>query len=179
MKLNVTLDGRTHAIELPARRSASGSSVISAIIDDATRDITLHAAPVTDAAHDTRTFLLIHDGRIHECRVRRTGAGEYEIALAGRTFAAQVSDPRRLPIGAAAAAGAGGGRARITAPMPGKIVRVVVEQGAQVQAGDSIIVVEAMKMQNEMKAPRDGHVVELHAVTGATVAAGDVLAVIE
>ena len=179
MKLNVTLDGRAHAIDLPARRSTSGSSVISAIIDDAPHEVTLHAAPASDAAHDTRTYLLTHNGRVHECRVRRTSAGEYEIALAGRTFSAQVSAPRRLPVGGAAATGASGGRARITAPMPGKIVRVIVEQGAQVRAGESIIVVEAMKMQNEMKAPRDGTIVELHATSGATVAAGDVLAVIE
>lgn len=179
MKLNVTVDDRPHLIELPARRSADGAPTISTTIDDAPHEVTLHAAPVVDAKHDTRTYLLTHGGRVHECRVRRTSAGEYEVTIKGRMFATQVSDPRRLPTGGATAAGTTGGRARITAPMPGKIVRVVVEHGAQVQAGDSIIVVEAMKMQNEMKATRDGTVVELHAVTGATVAAGDVLAVIE
>ena len=63
--------------------------------------------------------------------------------------------------------------------MPGKVVRVLVEQGASVKAGDALIVVEAMKMQNEMKSPRDGTVTTLKDVTGATVNAGDVLAVVE
>jgi len=69
--------------------------------------------------------------------------------------------------------------AQIVAPMPGKIVRVLIEQGASVEAGDSLIVVEAMKMQNEMKAPRAGVIAKLNAQAGATVNAGDVLAVIE
>jgi biotin carboxyl carrier protein len=63
--------------------------------------------------------------------------------------------------------------------MPGKVVRVLVEQGAQVEAGDGIVVVEAMKMQNEMKSPRAGIVTTLNAQAGATVKAGEVLAVIE
>ena len=63
--------------------------------------------------------------------------------------------------------------------MPGKIVRVLVEAGANVAAGDGVIVVEAMKMQNEMKAPKAGIVISINAKEGATVNAGDVLAVIE
>jgi biotin carboxyl carrier protein len=63
--------------------------------------------------------------------------------------------------------------------MPGKIVRVLVQAGAQVEAGAGVVVVEAMKMQNEMKAPKAGVVVSVKAEEGATVNAGDVLAVIE
>jgi biotin carboxyl carrier protein len=63
--------------------------------------------------------------------------------------------------------------------MPGKIVRVLVEVGAQVEAGAGVIVVEAMKMQNEMKAPKAGVVVLVRTDESATVNAGDVLAVIE
>jgi biotin carboxyl carrier protein len=63
--------------------------------------------------------------------------------------------------------------------MPGKVVRVLVQVGAQVEAGAGIVVVEAMKMQNEMKAPKAGAVVAINAAVGATVNAGDVLAVIE
>jgi biotin carboxyl carrier protein len=67
----------------------------------------------------------------------------------------------------------------IIASMPGKVVRVLTEVGARVAAGDGIIVVEAMKMQNEMKAPKAGVVISINAEEGATVNAGDVLAVIE
>ena len=63
--------------------------------------------------------------------------------------------------------------------MPGKVVRLLVEVGAQVEAGAGIVVVEAMKMQNEMKAPKAGVVISLNATPGATVNAGDVLAEIE
>jgi biotin carboxyl carrier protein len=63
--------------------------------------------------------------------------------------------------------------------MPGKVVRVLVGIGAEVEAGAGIVVVDAMKMQNEMKAPRAGVVVSLGVVPGATVNAGDVLAVVE
>ena len=63
--------------------------------------------------------------------------------------------------------------------MPGKVVRVLVAQGDQVEAGEGLIVVEAMKMQNEMKAAKAGRVATLAAVAGATVNAGEILATIE
>jgi biotin carboxyl carrier protein len=63
--------------------------------------------------------------------------------------------------------------------MPGKVVRVQLEAGANVEKGAGIVVVEAMKMQNEMKSPRDGVVVTINVKPGDTVNAGDVLAVVE
>jgi len=63
--------------------------------------------------------------------------------------------------------------------MPGRVIRVLVESGQEIGAGQGLIVVEAMKMQNEMKSPRAGRVVEVRAAAGATVSAGDVLVVIE
>ena len=63
--------------------------------------------------------------------------------------------------------------------MPGKVIRTLVSQGDMVEAGQGIAVVEAMKMQNEMKSPKAGRVVELKAAAGDTVSAGSVLAVVE
>jgi len=125
-------------------------------------------------------YLLVHEGRVYECRVGRSkergspltvsaGAREYEVTL---------TDPKHLR-GAGVAHGAGEGRAQVVAPMPGKVVRVMVEAGEQVEAGQGVVVVEAMKMQNELKSPKGGTVSELRAEAGATVNAGDVLAVIE
>jgi biotin carboxyl carrier protein len=71
------------------------------------------------------------------------------------------------------------GVAEILAPMPGKVVRVHTEAGASVEKGAGVVVVEAMKMQNEMKSPRAGVVVSINEKPGDTVNAGDVLAVIE
>ena len=63
--------------------------------------------------------------------------------------------------------------------MPGKVVRVLVAEGDAVQKGDGVIVVEAMKMQNEMKSPKDGVVSKIKIAEGDTVSAGDILVVIE
>lgn len=71
------------------------------------------------------------------------------------------------------------GPRELRAQMPGKVIKLLVAQGAQVEAGQGLIVVEAMKMQNEMKSPKDGVVSKIHAAEGATVAAGEILIVVE
>ena len=104
------------------------------------------------------------------------GAGELLVGLEGRTISVTVNGRRS----AHAEAGAHGhGQASITAPMPGRVVRVLVEPGDEVSARQGVIVVEAMKMENELKAPRDGVVKQLHAAEGAAVEAGEELARIE
>jgi biotin carboxyl carrier protein len=125
-------------------------------------------------------FLLLHEGRVYECRVGGAGAsaGGAEVRVGNNSYRVRLSDPKRLRA-AGAAAGHKGGRAQVLAPMPGKVVRVLVEEGQEVEAGAGLVVVEAMKMQNELKSPKAGTVAELHAREGATVNAGDVLAVVE
>lgn len=71
------------------------------------------------------------------------------------------------------------GPAVIRASMPGRVVRVLVEKGQQVAAHQAIVVIEAMKMQNELKSPREGRIADLRATPGATVSSGETLAVIE
>jgi biotin carboxyl carrier protein len=100
-----------------------------------------------------------------------------EIAIAGEVFQYELLDPRQWKR-SGAAAGAHG-RASIIAPMPGKVVRVMVSVGDEVVAGQGIVVVEAMKMQNEMKAPRDGRVTAVEVRENDSVNAGTVLAAIE
>ena len=125
------------------------------------------------------SYLLMLEGRIYECRVEAGGHGAADVHVGGHTFAVTLIDPKRLQRGGRSAGAAEAGTDQIVAPMPGKVVRVLVEQGAAVEAGDAVVVVEAMKMQNELKAPRAGIVSALHAQTGTTVGAGEVLAVIE
>ena len=98
--------------------------------------------------------------------------------MRGRTYGVMLADPKRLRAAGAGAADAGG-RAEVKAPMPGKVARVLVEEGAAVEAGAGLVVVEAMKMQNELRSPKAGTVAALNAQAGATVNAGDVLVVIE
>jgi biotin carboxyl carrier protein len=126
------------------------------------------------------SYLLINDSEVHECMVatRLEQFPVFEVHLRGNSYDVKVADPKRLRSGKTAG-GHNHGMARIQASMPGKVVRVLVEVGNKVEAGAGVVVVEAMKMQNEMKAPKAGTVVSLTAVAGATVNAGDVLAVIE
>jgi biotin carboxyl carrier protein len=100
-----------------------------------------------------------------------------EVTVNGRTLAVEVFDPRELR--ARKDAGTGAGRLEITALMPGKVVRLLVARGNAIEAGQGLVVVEAMKMQNEMKSPRSGRVAEIKTKVDATVKAGEVLLVIE
>jgi biotin carboxyl carrier protein len=109
----------------------------------------------------------------------RAGQSENSIAveIRGHMFEIEIQDPRapRRNTGPRA----GEGQQRVLAPMPGKIIRLLVAEGAQVEPGDGIVVIEAMKMQNELKALRAGTVTSLPVGEGATVGAGELLAVIE
>jgi biotin carboxyl carrier protein len=105
------------------------------------------------------------------------GSHSYEIRLdgdqahcAGWTIAVDDGEPSNKR---------GVGSSKISSPMPGKVIRLLVQDGDTVEAGQGLLVVEAMKMQNEMKAPRAGVVRQLRAAAGGTVAAGEVIAVIE
>ena len=121
-------------------------------------------------------YSVLLGGRSYDARVEQSEDGLI-VVIAGQRFEIAVRDPRRW---SRKSGGPGAeGRQNVTAPMPGKVVRVLVAPGDAVAAGQGLLVVEAMKMQNEMKAPRPGRVLSIAAQEGATVAAGDVLATIE
>ena len=92
-------------------------------------------------------------------------------------FACEVRDPRALRSGARAVDDHG--PQKLTAPMAGKVVRVLVREGDAVEAGAGVLVVEAMKMQNEIKSPKKGTIQKVLAAEGVAVNAGDVLAIVE
>lgn len=121
-------------------------------------------------------YSILLGDRSLECRLQATESG-WSVQIAGRTFSYAIEDPRRY-IGKKAGIGVQG-RQSIIAPMPGRVVRVLVEEGMEVQQGQGLVVVEAMKMQNEMKSPKSGRVVALAARAGASVAAGQVLVTVE
>jgi biotin carboxyl carrier protein len=148
--------------------------------------------PMNGASRATFTV----DGQLVEADAIRISNGAYSILLAGRSlevaaeetsngllmrangreFHVEIFDPRSWP------RGRGGGielegRQQLIAPMPGKIVRVLVTAGQQVNAGQGLLVIEAMKMQNEIRSPKSGTVEKL-AREGQTVNAGEVLAVV-
>ena len=120
-------------------------------------------------------YSVLRAGRSFEVRAVGSRNG-LRLELDGRRFTAEVRDPRDRAQKSAAVVGTG--RQNIAAPMPGKVVRVLVREGDAVEVGQGLVVVEAMKMQNEMKAVRVGNVVEVRVSNGDTVSAGDVLVVL-
>lgn len=122
-------------------------------------------------------YLFLQNTNVYECRVNGS-KGIFEVSIRGRNYAVTIVDPKRLRSGQNSDRHHHG-MAQILAPMPGKVVRVQLEAGATVEKGDGVVVVEAMKMQNEMKSPRAGVVVSIKVKPGDTVNAGDVLAVVE
>jgi biotin carboxyl carrier protein len=117
-------------------------------------------------------YSVLIDGASYEVRVLGI-----EVTVNGHLFEITIEDPRRWtrPGGTAGAQG----RVSLTAPMPGKVVRLLVALGDDVTAGQPVVVVEAMKMQNELKSPRDGRVTAIRVQQNDSVNAGAVLVVIE
>jgi biotin carboxyl carrier protein len=112
-------------------------------------------------------------GRQYRCVLDGDG-----VVIDGRRYGFEVDDPRSLQGRRGAGAGTEGPRP-VKAPMPGRVVRVLVEAGDEVEEGQGCVVIEAMKMQNELKSPKAGRVVRVSVVVGDTVGSGDVLVVVE
>lgn len=124
----------------------------------------------------TGVFSVLIDGKVFEACVWHAGEGA-RVAIRGVEYIAQIEDPRQWRRGAAGSSSVEG-RHNITAPMPGKVVRVLVKGGEKVALGQGLLIVEAMKMQNEIKALKDGTVEKVAVQEGQPVNAGQVLAVI-
>ena len=168
MKLNAILEDQKYDIEI--RREGRR---VFAKVDD--REYELEVSEP-----EKGVFLFKHDGRVHELYVSPHGSADaaYKVTASGREMEVTLIDPRRLR-GTGTGAADQDGTAEIRSAMPGKVVRLVVEAGSEVEKGDGVIVVEAMKMQNELKSPKQGIVMEIRVAEGSTVNAGDILAVIE
>lgn len=157
MKFEVNVNGREGHLRLEAREFEYNGVV---------RNFSVEAS-------GPGIFSVLMDGHSYQATLLAPGT----IQVESRIYSVEVFDPRELR--ARAAAGLSHGRQSIAAPMPGKVVRVLAAQGDRVEAGQGLIVVEAMKMQNEMKSPKTGIVAEVKTSDGATVAAGEILIVIE
>jgi biotin carboxyl carrier protein len=124
------------------------------------------------------TFSVLLNGESHQIRVAPRADGTLTLHTGLAEYRGEVSDPR-VWRGRRHGALEVEGRQKITAPMPGKIVRVLVNQGDAVTAGQGLLVVEAMKMQNEIRSPKSGKVEKLFAKENQAVNAGDILAWVE
>jgi len=120
------------------------------------------------------TFSILLRGTVHEVRVAPGFDGTLQIQDGLHAFTAEVADPRAWR-GRRHGGHEAQGRQQITAPMPGKIVRILVKAGESVKAGQGLLVVEAMKMQNEIRSPKSGTIERVLAIEGQAVNAGEVL----
>jgi biotin carboxyl carrier protein len=136
-----------------------------------------HVLPIDVVSVQEGVLSLLLDGKSYEVKQEIIGA-ETNIVVGHARFGVAVRDPRSFRSRQRAGASEQGVK-KITAPMPGKVVRILAAVGAQVEAGQSVIVIEAMKMQNELKAPKSGAVKKVNVVEGAAVEAGQSLAEIE
>jgi biotin carboxyl carrier protein len=123
-------------------------------------------------------YSILMDGRSVEVRLDKAKSNDpeahaYRAMLYDGAYEFALVDPRRALLSAAGGAGAGGGL--LSSPMPGKIVKLLVKPGDQVEEGQTLLVMEAMKMQNELKTNTTGTVKTVHVQEGATVETGAAL----
>jgi biotin carboxyl carrier protein len=166
MKYDVRIAGKTRTVEL-RRNGARWQVTLDGVASDA------------DAAEiGPGIFSVLLNGESHEIRIALNSDGTLTIHDGPNEFKAEVDDPRAWR-GRKHGAIEAQGRQKIVAPMPGKVIRLLVKPGDKVEAGQGVLVVEAMKMQNEVKSPKTGTVEKLSAKEGQAVNAGDILAWID
>jgi biotin carboxyl carrier protein len=174
MKYEVLIGERSYQVEL--ERTASG---YECKVDG--EAFTLDVVTTVSG-----TLSILHQGRQYEV-TRETArpapresssTGEMHIRVGPQHFLAEVRDPRSLR-SRGAHAPAGAGPVRICAPMPGKVVRLLAAEGDEVESGQGLLVVEAMKMQNEIQATKQGRVTKIAVREASAVNAGDLLAIVE
>jgi biotin carboxyl carrier protein len=165
MIYEVTIADKTHLVELVR----SGSTWLCKLDG--------HSFPLDAVAVQSNVLSVLIEGKSYEVKQEITGT-DVNIIVGHERFTASVRDPRSLRSRRRSDAG-GAGPQKISAPMPGKVVRILAQTGEKVEAGQGVVIIEAMKMQNELKSPKKGAVKRIHAAEGALVEAGQVLAEIE
>jgi biotin carboxyl carrier protein len=171
MNTQIKIEGRSYRVQLIAGEAPGRWRCRLQEEDDVACELELDARETQPGV-----LSLLLEGKSYEIRREATPAG-IMVSVGGRRYSAEIADPRSLRTRRAAAGDSG--PQKITAPMPGKIVRVLTPEGNEVQQGQGIVVIEAMKMQNELKSARKGTVRKIMVKEGAAVNAGDVLAVVE
>ena len=168
MKLQAEIGDNNHELEI----KRDGEKVFAKVDD---REYELETSEP-----ESGVFLLKHEGRIYEASVSdaRAAGSPVQVRVGTREFEVRLIDPKRLR-SVGSGADHSDGLIEIKTAMPGKVVRILTELGVAVEKGDSVLVVEAMKMQNELKSPKAGTIKEIRVAEGDAVAAGDILATIE
>ena len=164
MKLQIEIAGKKRRVEL----TQAGERPVWTI--DGQR-LEADAAEVSPGIYS-----ILINGKSFDVRVERLGS-QLRVIAGGREFSVLLQDEREWRRNRAGSVEAEG-RQQVLAPMPGKIVRVLVSAGDSVRAGQGLLVVEAMKMQNEIRAPKSGTIDRVRVVEGQTVNAGEVVVIV-
>lgn len=164
MKCEVEIEGRIHSVELQER----GGRIYAKVGD---RDYELEVLKPEEGI-----YLIFAGDDVYEARVWPDQADRLSLKVLGHSLMARVLDRKHRR---SSSEQFEEGRRALVAPMPGKVVRVLLKPGDPVAAGQGVVVVEAMKMQNEIKSPKSGRVVEIRVAEGSAVSANQVLAVVE
>ena len=168
MKLSVEFDGEMFSLEFKRQTGSPAEYVLSGASN--------HSGEASIVAIMPGAFSVLLGPKSFTVAVAQRES-ELEVWAGGRRHVVTLRDPRDRASQAGRASASG--PIEMRALMPGKVVKLLVEQGAEVAAGQGVIIVEAMKMQNEMKSPKNGVVQKILATEGSTVAAGETLVVIE
>jgi biotin carboxyl carrier protein len=170
----IVLDGERRTVDV--RRDGDqwiatidGREIVASVVEVGGRSSWLLRQPDDDASA----------GRSYEVSVEARGGGDRVVHVNGEAIPLSIDDPRAFRRRSHEGGGADTGPASIVAPMPGRIVKVLVRPGDTVAARQGVVVVEAMKMENELRAPRAGRVSEVRVTEGASVEARAVLLVLE
>ena len=159
--------------------AGEGTRVVEFERDAAGWRVSLDGRPVNVDAVEIapHTFSILLDGQNFEFSVMQSADGKMKLQTGAQEFTAEVIDPRAWG-GRRHGHVEAEGRQQILAPMPGKVVRLLVKAGDHVEAGQGLLVVEAMKMQNEIRSPKSGTVERVLAKEGQPVNAGEILCVV-
>ena len=163
MTYDVTIDGKPYRLELD-RTEGRWSCRLDG------REVEVDAVLARPDVLSLRIANKVYEVK---CEV----AGDLRLWVGSQPFSVEIRDPRSLR--SRAHASDDHGPQKLTAPMPGKVVRVLSHEGAEVDSGAGVVVVEAMKMQNEIKSPKKGTIQKILVSEGTAVNAGDVLAIVE
>ena len=166
MKYHAIVRGEEHVVEIAPREGK-----YRVVIDG--KEL------LVDAVHlEGYALSLLLGARSARCDLEPGKDGQLTVLVGETAHPLELLDERRLRLRKASGKFSMEGPQRVDAPMPGKIVRVLVKAGDAVAEGQGLVVVEAMKMENELKSPKAGTVTELHAVEGAAVESGAKLVVV-
>ena len=123
-------------------------------------------------------YSLIVDNRSFEVEVDIT-EDEYRVLVDGRSYHVHLVDERRMRLGGLQSGIQLQGRQKVSVPMPGKVIAVLVSEGDKIERGQGLVIVEAMKMENEVRCPINGEVKEVRVKAGDSLEAGATLMVVE